>query len=92
VHDFVERLLKGYSKYSANAVCVYPAARKQRLSIARALLKNPLLLLRCRRSDQSLDAESERKVDGVERAMLDARPLLHTDLPPAATPTGPRHG
>ncbi len=75
-HAFISRLPKGYDTVIGERGELLSGGERQRLSIARALLKNPPMLILDEATSQ-LDAESEHLItEAVERACKDRTVLL----------------
>ncbi len=75
-HDFVSRLPMGYDTAIGERGIRLSGGERQRLSIARALLKNPPILI-LDEATSSLDAESEKLVqDAVEHLMVNRTVLV----------------
>tara|TARA_B100000965_G_scaffold307477_1_gene266446 strand:- start:12456 stop:14192 length:1737 start_codon:yes stop_codon:yes gene_type:complete len=68
-HDFIEKLPNGYETYIEERGTNLSGGQLQRISIARALLGNPLILL-LDEATSALDAEAEESVQkGLKQAM-----------------------
>jgi ATP-binding cassette subfamily B protein len=74
-HDFLQRLPEGYQTFLGERGVRLSGSQRQRISIARAMLKNaPLLLLD--EATSALDSESERAVQAALEEAMKGRTTL----------------
>lgn len=75
-HEFIEQMEKGYDTVIGDRGSRLSGGQRQRLSIARAILKNPPILI-LDEATSALDSESERLVqDALEYLMKDRTTLV----------------
>ncbi len=75
-HEFIMATEDGYSTNIGDRGCRLSGGQRQRISIARAILKNPPILI-LDEATSALDSESERLVqDTLERLMKDRTTLV----------------
>ena len=74
-HDFIMRLPKGYDSVIGERGGMLSAGEKQRISIARAIVKDPPILI-LDEATSSLDAESEFAVQQALERVMEGRTTL----------------
>lgn len=75
-HDFISELPEGYKTNIGDSGNKLSGGQKQRLSIARAVLKNPPIMI-LDEATSALDTESERLVqDALEKMMLNRTSIV----------------
>ncbi|MEM1064056.1 MAG: ABC transporter ATP-binding protein/permease [Pseudomonadota bacterium] len=75
IHDFISALPDGYDTPVGERGLKLSGGEKQRVGIARTILKNPPILL-LDEATSALDTETEREIQGELRAMAKGRTVL----------------
>ncbi|MEO1201013.1 MAG: ATP-binding cassette domain-containing protein, partial [Pseudomonadota bacterium] len=75
LHAFIEHLPEGYDTQVGERGLKLSGGEKQRVGIARTLLKNPPIVL-LDEATSALDSETEREIQGALRAMGQGRSVL----------------
>ncbi len=75
IHDFINGLPEGYDTMVGERGLKLSGGEKQRVGIARTILKNPPILL-LDEATSALDTETEREIQGELRAMAEGRTVL----------------
>lgn len=75
IHGFVERLPQGYETLVGERGLKLSGGEKQRVAIARTLLKNPPILI-LDEATSALDSHTEQEIQGALRAVAENRTTL----------------
>ncbi|HUP66344.1 MAG TPA: ABC transporter transmembrane domain-containing protein [Thermoanaerobaculia bacterium] len=74
-HEFIDALPQGYDSHIGESGVLLSGGQRQRLAIARALLKNPPILI-LDEATSALDTESERLVQNALSNLMEGRTTL----------------
>ncbi len=75
IHEFIESLPNGYNTIIGERGITLSGGQRQRLSIARALLADPLIVI-FDDALSSVDVKTERKIQGALEALLENRTTI----------------
>ncbi|MBQ7652727.1 MAG: ATP-binding cassette domain-containing protein, partial [Victivallales bacterium] len=74
-HDFIMESNEGYNRPSGERGCLLSGGQKQRIAIARAILKNPPVLI-LDEATSALDSKTEQQVQNALNELMQSRTVF----------------